>query len=35
VIDGAEILARILHPDVVGPPEPQHAVSVSPELMRV
>jgi iron complex transport system substrate-binding protein len=35
VINGAEILARILHPDVVGPPEPQHAVRVSPELMRV
>ena len=34
VIDGAEILARILHPDIVGPPEPQHAVRVPPELMR-
>ncbi len=34
VIDGAEILARILHPDLLGPPEPQHALRVSPELMR-
>lgn len=34
VIDGAEILARILHPDIVGPPEPQHALRVPPELMR-
>jgi iron complex transport system substrate-binding protein len=34
VINGAEILARILHPDLVGPPEPKHAVRVSPELMR-
>jgi iron complex transport system substrate-binding protein len=35
VIDGAEILARILHPDVVGPPEERHALRVPPELMRV
>jgi len=34
VVDGAEILARILHPDVVGPPEPHHALRVPPELMR-
>jgi iron complex transport system substrate-binding protein len=34
VIDGAEILARILHPDVAGPPERRHAVRVPPELMR-
>jgi iron complex transport system substrate-binding protein len=33
VIDGADILARILHPDVVGVPEPQHAVRVPSELM--
>jgi iron complex transport system substrate-binding protein len=35
VIDGAEILARILHPDVAGPPEQRHAVRVPPELMHV
>ncbi|MGH3785396.1 MAG: cobalamin-binding protein [Pseudonocardiaceae bacterium] len=34
VIDGAEILAHILHPDVVGPPEEWHAVRVPPELMH-
>lgn len=34
VIDGAEILARILHPDILGPPEPHHALRVPPELMR-
>lgn len=34
VIDGAEILARILHPDVVGPPEPRHALRVSPERIH-
>lgn len=33
VIDGAEILARIVHPDVVGPPEKQHALRVPPELI--
>jgi len=32
VIDGAEILARIVHPDVVGPPEKQHALRVPPAL---
>jgi iron complex transport system substrate-binding protein len=35
VIDGAEILARILHPDVVGPPEERHALRVPPELMHL
>ncbi|MGH3825822.1 MAG: cobalamin-binding protein [Pseudonocardiaceae bacterium] len=35
VVDGAEILARILHPDVVGPPEDRHARRVPPELMHV
>ncbi|MBV9160110.1 MAG: cobalamin-binding protein [Pseudonocardiales bacterium] len=35
VIDGAEILARILHPDVVGLPEERHALRVPPELMHV
>ncbi|HET9257697.1 MAG TPA: cobalamin-binding protein [Pseudonocardiaceae bacterium] len=34
VIDGAEILARILHPDKIGPPEPHHALRIPPELMR-
>ena len=34
VIDGAEILARIVHPEVVGPPEEQHALRVPPELIR-
>lgn len=34
VIAGAEILARILHPDVVGPPEQCHALRVPPDLMR-
>lgn len=33
VIDGAEILARILHPEMVGTPEQRHAVRVPPELM--
>ncbi|MGH3697612.1 MAG: cobalamin-binding protein [Pseudonocardiaceae bacterium] len=33
VIDGAEILARILHPDVVGPPEQRDALRVPPELI--
>lgn len=28
VVDGAEILARILHPEVFGEPEPQHATPV-------
>ena len=34
VIDGAEILARILHPDVLGSPEQRHAQRVPPELMH-
>jgi iron complex transport system substrate-binding protein len=34
IIDGTEILAHILHPDIVGPPQPQHALRVPPELMR-
>ncbi|MGH3673421.1 MAG: cobalamin-binding protein [Pseudonocardiaceae bacterium] len=34
VIDGAEILARILHPAVLGPPEQRHALRVPPDLMR-
>jgi iron complex transport system substrate-binding protein len=35
VINGTEILASILHPDVVGPPERQHAVRVPSNLMHV
>ncbi|MBW0009569.1 MAG: hypothetical protein JO063_05530 [Pseudonocardiales bacterium] len=35
VVDGAEILARILHPEVLGPPEDRHALRVPPELMHV
>ncbi len=31
VVDGAELLARILHPEVFGEPEPQQATRVSPE----
>ncbi|MGH3979560.1 MAG: cobalamin-binding protein [Pseudonocardiaceae bacterium] len=34
VVDGAEILARILHPEVFGEPEPQQATRVSPALMH-
>ena len=34
VIDGAEILARILHPAVMGPPEQRHALRVPPDLVR-
>jgi iron complex transport system substrate-binding protein len=34
VIDGAEILARILHPDVIGSPDQRNALRVPPELMR-
>ncbi|HEU0088570.1 MAG TPA: cobalamin-binding protein [Pseudonocardiaceae bacterium] len=34
VVDGAEILARILHPDVFGEPEPHQATRVVPELMH-
>lgn len=33
VVDGAEILARILHPEVFGPPSEKDAVRVSAELM--
>lgn len=35
VVDGAEILARILHPQVFGEPQPAHAVRVPAELMGV
>jgi iron complex transport system substrate-binding protein len=34
VVDGAEILARILHPEVFGPPSEGEAVRVPSELMR-
>jgi len=34
VVDGAEILARILHPDVIDPPAQRHARRVPPELMH-
>lgn len=34
VVDGAEILARILHPEVFGPPTADQAVRVPAELMR-
>lgn len=34
VVDGAEILARILHPEVAGLPERRHARRVPPELMQ-
>ena len=33
VVEGAEILARILHPDIFGQPDEKDAVRVSPELM--
>jgi iron complex transport system substrate-binding protein len=32
VVEGAEILARILHPDIFGQPDEKDAVRVSPEL---
>lgn len=35
VVRGAEILARILHPDRFGPPDEREAVRVPPELMHV
>lgn len=35
VVDGAEILARILHPGVFGEPQPHQATRVPPELMHV
>jgi iron complex transport system substrate-binding protein len=34
VVDGVEILARILHPGVFGPPEDSEAVRVPAELMK-
>jgi iron complex transport system substrate-binding protein len=34
VVDGAEILARILHPEVFGHPSEDEAVRVPPELMK-
>jgi iron complex transport system substrate-binding protein len=34
VVDGVEILARILHPEVFGAPSEQEAVRVSAELMK-
>jgi iron complex transport system substrate-binding protein len=34
VVDGIEILARILHPEVFGPPKESEAVRVPAELMR-
>ncbi|HYY58945.1 MAG TPA: cobalamin-binding protein [Pyrinomonadaceae bacterium] len=34
VVDGAEILARLLHPDIFGRPSDDEAVRVSTELMK-
>jgi iron complex transport system substrate-binding protein len=34
VVEGAEILARILHPEVLGPPTDQQAVRVPPRLLN-
>jgi iron complex transport system substrate-binding protein len=34
VVDGVEILARILHPELFGEPSEQQAVRVAPELMN-
>jgi iron complex transport system substrate-binding protein len=34
VVDGTEILARILHPEVFGPPREDEAVRVPSELMK-
>jgi iron complex transport system substrate-binding protein len=34
VVDGAEILARILHPEIFGQPEEAEAVRVPTELLR-
>jgi len=34
VVDGVEILARILHPEVFGPPEESQAVRVPADLMK-
>ncbi|MCA1633030.1 MAG: cobalamin-binding protein [Acidobacteria bacterium] len=33
VVEGAEILARLLHPEIFGPPDETQAVRVRPELM--
>ena len=35
VVDGAELLARILHPDIFGAPAGREAVRVGPDLMLV
>ncbi|MGH4013200.1 MAG: cobalamin-binding protein [Pseudonocardiaceae bacterium] len=35
VVDGAEILAAILHPEVFGEPQPYQAIRVSPEQMHM
>ena len=34
VVDGVEILARLLHPEIFGAPEEHEAVRVGPELMK-
>lgn len=34
VVDGVEILARLLHPEIFGAPEAHEAVRVQPELMK-
>ncbi len=34
VVDGVEILSRILHPEVFGPPEESQAVRVTADLMK-
>ena len=34
VVRGAEILARIIHPEIFGPPEEHEAVRVAAELMK-
>jgi len=34
VVEGVEILARILHPEIFGPPESSHAVRVASDLME-
>jgi hypothetical protein len=33
-VRGAEILARVLHPDIFGEPEEHEAVRVAAELMK-
>ena len=35
VVEGAEILARVLHPDIFGAPDGRDAVRVGPDLMLV